>query len=107
MHEFLLLNLRAEEIRGEAPTARADVSSLGLATRQSDGTFRLDSRGAVFFSRFVLKARAVPGLWKVPFDRAKPLSTPNTLAVELATAASFDKVNVTGAATLSRNVRVR
>nr|AGS49399.1 hypothetical protein [uncultured bacterium esnapd4]QEO74985.1 omn10 [uncultured bacterium] len=71
---------------GQAPSGSGpvDVTAACTALSQWDGTFRLDSRGAVFFSRFVLKARAVPGLWKVPFDRAKPLSTPNTLAVELA-----------------------
>ena len=71
---------------GQAPSGSGpiDVTAACAALSRWDGTFRLDSRGAVFFSRFMLKARSVPGLWKVPFDPATPLSTPNTLAVELA-----------------------
>ncbi|AXB47738.1 penicillin acylase family protein [Amycolatopsis albispora] len=43
-----------------------------------DHTFRLDSRGALLFQRFAM--RLGPGLgWKVPFDPADPLPTPNTL----------------------------
>ncbi|MFD5825060.1 penicillin acylase family protein [Lentzea sp. NPDC060358] len=71
---------------GQAPSAGGpvDVTTACAALAGWDGTFRLDSRGAVFFSRFVLRAKSVAAMWKVPFDPALPLSTPNTLAVDLA-----------------------
>lgn len=48
-----------------------------------DGTFRQESRGALLFARFVLKAETVPGgPWRTPFDPADPLHTPRTLAVD-------------------------
>nr|QEO75079.1 hypothetical protein [uncultured bacterium] len=62
--------------------AMPDMAAACDALGRWDGTFRLDSRGAVLFSRFILKARAVPGMWQVPFDATKPLTTPNTLAIE-------------------------
>ncbi|MBP2334767.1 acyl-homoserine-lactone acylase [Saccharothrix coeruleofusca] len=71
---------------GKAPSGAGpvDVTAACAALARWDGTFRLDSSGAAFFSRFWLRVRSSPGLWKVPFDPAEPLSTPNTLAVDLA-----------------------
>lgn len=47
-----------------------------------DGAMDTDSGGALLFDRFwrTLAASVPPGeLWKVPFDAADPVSTPNTL----------------------------
>ncbi|MFI6094712.1 penicillin acylase family protein [Lentzea sp. NPDC051213] len=38
-----------------------------------------DSRGAVLWREFWLRAVKTPGLWTVPFDPARPATTPNTL----------------------------
>ncbi|MFE8957407.1 penicillin acylase family protein [Streptomyces iakyrus] len=70
---------------GRAPSSQGpvDVSAACPALEAWDGTFRQDSRGALLFSRFVLKAETVPGgPWRTPFDPADPLHTPRTLAVD-------------------------
>jgi acyl-homoserine-lactone acylase len=44
----------------------------------------VDSRGALLFDRFWLKATAAAGkaLWKVPFNEADPVNTPNTVDID-------------------------
>ncbi|UVO54171.1 penicillin acylase family protein [Sphingomonas sp. SUN039] len=45
-----------------------------------DRRFDLDSRGAYLFATFWETARAMPGLWAVPFDANDAVNTPRTLA---------------------------
>lgn len=58
------------------------------------------SRGALLFDRFWRKVPAAPDLWKVPFDPADPVRTPNTLNTEspLLAKALADAVAELGAA---------
>lgn len=70
---------------GLAPSSQGpvDVSAACRALEAWDGTFRRDSRGALLFARFVLRAETVPGgPWRTPFDPADPLHTPRALAVD-------------------------
>lgn len=70
---------------GLAPSSKGpvDVSAACPALEAWDGTFRRDSRGALLFARFMLKAATVPGgIWRTPFDPADPLHTPRGLAVD-------------------------
>ncbi|MFI6030554.1 penicillin acylase family protein [Amycolatopsis magusensis] len=46
-----------------------------------DHTFRLESRGALLFHRFALRLGGAD-IWKVKFDPADPVNTPNTLDVQ-------------------------
>lgn len=55
--------------------ARAACSALAGWDRRSD----LDSRGAHLFREFWRTARVIPSLYRVPFDPAQPLSTPQGL----------------------------
>ena len=47
-----------------------------------DGTFNLDSRGAVLWREFITRFRPAdaPQLFATPFDAADPLGTPRGLA---------------------------
>lgn len=59
-----------------------DVSEACTVLKKWDRTMRKDSRGALLFDRFWRKVtKAVPAaqLWKVPFDKRHPVTTPNTL----------------------------
>ncbi|MFE1952028.1 penicillin acylase family protein [Streptomyces sp. NPDC059524] len=59
-----------------------DVSEACRVLARWDRTMRTDSRGALLFDRFWRKLTTkVPAaqLWKVPFDAADPVRTPNTL----------------------------
>lgn len=61
---------------------KVDVRKACAALAGWDRTMNLDSRGALLFDRFWRKLTAgVPAaeLWKVPFDAADPVRTPNTL----------------------------
>lgn len=67
---------------GLAPTADGGTVPVGracTALADWDGTMRVGSRGALLFERFWLFAAGVPDLWRVPFDPADPVATPNTL----------------------------
>ncbi|WP_414940579.1 penicillin acylase family protein [Amycolatopsis sp. cmx-11-51] len=68
---------------GQAPSASGPVPvGDACATLASwDHTFRLDSRGALFFQRFAERIGGLRGSWQVPFDPNQPVTTPNTLAV--------------------------
>lgn len=44
-----------------------------------DRRMTLGSRGGLLFERFWQRAAGVPNLWKVPFNPADPVHTPNTL----------------------------
>lgn len=67
---------------GLAPTADGGTVPVGnacTALADWDGTMRTGSRGALLFERFWLFAAGMPDLWRVPFDPADPVATPNTL----------------------------
>ncbi len=68
---------------GQAPSASGPVPvGNACATLAAwDRTFRLDSRGALFFQRFAERLGGLRNTWQVPFDPAQPVTTPNTLAV--------------------------
>lgn len=66
-----------------------DVRTACQALADWDHTYSLDSRGSLLFERFVMKlvpSAPVPASlpWKVPFDPANPLTTPNTLDTDRA-----------------------
>ncbi|MFY1632253.1 penicillin acylase family protein [Solwaraspora sp. WMMB335] len=69
---------------GKAPSTGGglvDVTDGCAALAAWDGSFRLDSRGALLFSWFISYAgRIAGGYWQHPFDPAEPLTTPHTLA---------------------------
>jgi acyl-homoserine-lactone acylase len=44
-----------------------------------DRRMTVGSRGGLLFERFWQRAAGIPGLWKVPFNAADPVGTPNTL----------------------------
>ncbi|KIH99632.1 hypothetical protein LP52_07025 [Streptomonospora alba] len=70
---------------GQAPSGEGPVDARAAcrALERWEGDYRLDSRGSLLFSRFVTRLSSVPGgPWRVPFDPAQPLTTPNTLAVD-------------------------
>lgn len=55
-----------------------------------DRTSNSASKGAPLFREFWRKARNVPGVWRVPFDPARPVATPAGL--DMATPATRDAV---------------
>lgn len=59
-----------------------DVRSGCPALASWDHQFTLDSRGSLLFQRFWLKAIGLLSPWKVGFDPADPVNTPNTLATD-------------------------
>ncbi|WP_218107071.1 penicillin acylase family protein [Micromonospora haikouensis] len=71
---------------GKAPVSGGGLVDVGdgcAALSAWDGSFRLDSRGALLFSWFISLAGRVPGgYWQQPFDPAAPLTTPHTLAAD-------------------------
>ena len=64
----------------QAPTAEARDGCAALAAfgRVND----LDARGAHLFREFWRAASAVPGVYRVPFDRARPAATPMGLKMD-------------------------
>jgi acyl-homoserine-lactone acylase len=71
---------KAQSSSGESVDVRAACDVLAGWNHAMD----VDSRGALLFSRFWVKAfemstEAEVALWKVPFDLADPVNTPNTL----------------------------
>lgn len=57
-----------------------NVADACEAIRHLDNTYSTWSKGALLFERFWLKVP--PGSWKVPFNAADPVRTPNTLNTE-------------------------
>jgi acyl-homoserine-lactone acylase len=78
--------------------ARDGCTALRGWNRTNDG----DARGAHLFREFWRTARAIPGVWRVPFSPAQPIDTPMGLKME--DAATADKVwtALAGAVTLVR-----
>ncbi|WP_073490066.1 penicillin acylase family protein [Streptoalloteichus hindustanus] len=69
---------------GKAPTSKGtvDVGRSCEALEKWDRKYTVDSRGALLFDRFWSRAAQVrPSPWRVPFDRTRPVTTPNTLDV--------------------------
>lgn len=68
---------------GLAPTSGGGTVPVGdacTALSTWDKTMKADSRGALLFERFWLRAAPIgQALWLVPFDPADPVVTPNTL----------------------------
>ncbi|HEX6358338.1 penicillin acylase family protein [Actinophytocola sp.] len=69
---------------GLAPTSDGGAVEVGTAcTALStwDRTMNVDSRGGLLFEQFWLRASEIDAddLWRVPFDAADPVATPNTL----------------------------
>jgi acyl-homoserine-lactone acylase len=58
-------------------SALPDVADACSALGKWDKKFTSSSRGALLFERFW--AKVPPGSWKVPFNAANPVGTPNTL----------------------------
>jgi acyl-homoserine-lactone acylase len=72
--ELVLPKLIDACISTPAPDLAAACSALAAWDRRSD----LDSRGAVLFREFWMRADRLPGKWSVPFDPADPVNTPHT-----------------------------
>ena len=68
---------------GEAPAPASKDACAAL--RRWDRMDNLDSRGAHVFREWWDSARNIPGIWRVPFDRADPVNTPSGLNVADAT----------------------
>jgi acyl-homoserine-lactone acylase len=78
--------------------ARDGCTALRGWSRTSDG----DARGAHLFREFWRTARAIPSVWRVPFNPAQPIDTP--MGLKMDDAATADKVwaALAGAVTLVR-----
>jgi acyl-homoserine-lactone acylase len=59
--------------------ALPDTGNACAALSHWDGRMTLDSRGGLLFERFWQRAAGIPNLWRVPFNPADPVNTPNTL----------------------------
>jgi acyl-homoserine-lactone acylase len=59
----------------------AAVVALCNVLKNWDRKFELSSRGAHLFKEFWTRAAAIPGVYAVPFDFTKPLTTPSGLAI--------------------------
>jgi acyl-homoserine-lactone acylase len=71
--------------KGAVPAAPEPAGQFATACRTLalwDRKDELDSRGAAFFREFWRKAGQMPSLWRVGFDPANPLQTPNGLRLD-------------------------
>lgn len=66
----------------------AAVVALCNVLKNWDRKFELSSRGAHLFKEFWTLAAAIPGVYAVPFDFTRPLTTPSGLATSNATVAT-------------------
>lgn len=67
---------------GKAPTSDGGTVDVGRACAAlSDWDRRMDttSRGGLLFERYWLRVARLDDVWRVPFDPADPVGTPNTL----------------------------
>ncbi|GAB3491096.1 penicillin acylase family protein [Amycolatopsis cihanbeyliensis] len=67
---------------GKAPTSgggTVEVGSACTALSEWDQRMAADSRGGLLFERYWLKIARLREKWRVPFDPADPVATPNTL----------------------------
>jgi acyl-homoserine-lactone acylase len=73
--EQVLPELLAACAGAPTPDAREGCAALAGWDRKSD----LGSRGAHLFREFWRRAMALPKVWRVPFDKARPVATPTGL----------------------------
>ena len=66
------------ESEGSLETVLVDIEPACVSLSQWDGLFKKDSRGAHVFREFAQQFQEDPQ-WKVPFNEADPINTPNTL----------------------------
>jgi acyl-homoserine-lactone acylase len=78
--------------------ARDGCTALRGWNRTNDG----DARGAHLFREFWRTARAIPGVWRVPFNPAQPIDTPMGLKMEDAATAAKVWNSLADAVTLVR-----
>jgi acyl-homoserine-lactone acylase len=73
---------------GEDLVAACNAAGASLTPEQSEGcgvlvqwdrTSKAESKGAPLFREFWRQAKDIPGVWRVPFDPAKPVETPSGL----------------------------
>jgi len=67
---------------GQAPVTGGGTVAVGdacTALSTWDRRMEVASTGGLLFERFWLKAGGIDDLWRVPFDAADPVATPNTL----------------------------
>jgi acyl-homoserine-lactone acylase len=64
------------------PPAAQEARDGCAALRGWDRSNNLDSRGAHLFREFWRTARLIPGVYRVPFDRAQPVATPAGLKMD-------------------------
>ncbi|OLF16381.1 penicillin amidase [Actinophytocola xanthii] len=67
---------------GRAPTSDGGTVAVGDACEALaawDRRMDTDSRGALLFERYWLRVAEIEDPWRVPFDPADPVGTPNTL----------------------------
>jgi acyl-homoserine-lactone acylase len=100
---------RARATSGESVDVRAACATLAAWDHAMD----VDSQGAPLFSSFWVRAvetseAAELSLWKVPFDAADPVNTPNTLDFDnpLITQALADTVQERDAADMPMSTRL-
>lgn len=78
--------------------ARDGCTALRGWSRTSDA----DARGAHLFREFWRTARAIPAVWRVPFDPARPIDTPSGLKMDDAATAAKVWTSLADAVTLVR-----
>ncbi|MCP3801881.1 penicillin acylase family protein [Allokutzneria sp. A3M-2-11 16] len=77
-----LAELAVDDLVRLCRTMSADLKDACDTLSTWDRKHDVESRGALLFDRFWTKLRTSlsgPAQWKVPFDLAKPITTPNTL----------------------------
>lgn len=77
-----IAEMTVEDVVGLCRTLPADLAQACDALSTWDRKNNVESRGALLFDRFWVKVRATvanSNLWRVPFDPAHPVTTPNTL----------------------------
>ena len=72
-----LASLVLDDLLAACADAASQASKDGCdALRKWDRMNNLDSRGSHVFREWWQAARSIPGIWRVPFDRADPVNTP-------------------------------
>lgn len=61
---------------------RAEIADACAVLRAWDRRFEVESRGAYLFHEFWRRARALTGVWNVPFNPADPVNTPRGFATD-------------------------
>ena len=85
-----------------APPADAAARDGCTALRGWSRTSDADARGAHLFREFWRTARAIPAVWRVPFDPTRPIDTPSGLKMDDAATAAKVWTSLADAVTLVR-----